>query len=169
MLTQESLKEALNYNPETGIFTWRSIKPKSNRKIGDYAGTIMPNGYLRVGIDKKYYFLHRIAMLYVNGIMPIDFEVDHINGIRDDNRISNLRLVTSNGNRQNQRIAHSNNKSGLLGVSFVASKNKFKARIAVDGITINLGYFADKQDAHLAYLRKKIEVHPFCTIGIGYV
>lgn len=101
MLTQDRLKELMRYDEETGILT-RRVSTSSNARAGDIAGSKDKDGYLVIRIDKKLYRAHRLAFLYVYGRFPEEF-TDHINGIRDDNRISNLREVTRQENMQNQK------------------------------------------------------------------
>ena len=90
MITQEELKELLDYNPETGLFTWNVYNNIKNKTT---AGTFN-DGYIQIKIKQKIYQAHRLAWLYVYGEWPKG-QIDHINGIRDDNRIENLRDVTN--------------------------------------------------------------------------
>jgi len=93
--------------------------------------------------------------------MPSE-QIDHINGIRHDNRISNLRLATNKQNCQNTKQARVNNKSGFLGVS--PSGDKFISTIQKNGKQLYLGTFETKEEAHEAYLNEKRKLHEFCTI-----
>ena len=137
MLTQKRLKELLYYNPENGIFTWKVCPNTNNRvKIGDIAGGI-DEGYVRIRIDSKIYRAQRLSFLYMTGKFPKK-EVDHINGLRDDNRWKNLRDVSKSVNQQNTFVARCNNKSTSLLGSY-PQKNKFKAMITANNITYYLG------------------------------
>ena len=89
MITQKHLKEILDYNTETGIWTWR-VNQARRIKIGQRAGTIISDGHRHIGISGKFYKAHRLAWLYMTGEFPKD-EIDHINGVPDDNRWCNLR------------------------------------------------------------------------------
>ena len=160
-LTAEYLREALHYEPETGIFTWRVPHQKS--KVGDVAGSLRPDSYRQIGIKGRLYLAHRLAILYVHGRFPA-VQTDHRNGQRNDNRLANLREVSGSGNKQNQRKAHLNNTSGLLGVSWDARNKAWRAQIMVNGKQINLGNFPAAESAHTAYLRAKRELHATCTI-----
>ena len=161
MITQERLKELLDYDQETGVFV-RRIVPRSSRvQIGAIAGTLKKRGYLVIGIDNSIYMAHRLAWLYVYGKFP-DNGIDHINGVRNDNRIVNLRDVTQKINIQNQRLARSDNKLGMLGVS--TRRGKFMAQININGIRTYLGDFEIAEDAHEAYLAAKRKFHLGCTI-----
>lgn len=97
MITQEELKELLHYDPNTGLFTWKVVR--SNRyKVGNVAG-FSRSGYVDIGINNRGYRAHRLAFLYMTGLIPK--EVDHINRIRHDNRWENLRGCTSRENSEN--------------------------------------------------------------------
>lgn len=82
MLTQERLKELLKYDPETGLFTWISRKPKV--KLNTIAGYKTKRGYILIGVDRVYYFGHRLAFFYMTGQWPKEV-IDHINCIKSDN------------------------------------------------------------------------------------
>lgn len=158
MLTQARIHELFEYDKDTGVFT-----RKTTRRAGTKAGTINGRGYRQVGVNGKLYLLHRLIWIYVNGDAPFE-EIDHINGVRDDNRITNLRTATRSSNMQNQRAARSNSKSGVLGVHWHKARKKWAAYIGVSGKTINLGRFTDKLDAHKAYVTAKRRLHEGNTL-----
>ena len=108
MLTQTRLKEVLDYNPETGIFT-RKVK-QSGVKQGQVSGSLTREGYMVTSIDTKTYKCHRLAWLYITGMWPIG-QIDHINGNRSANYFNNLRDVSKQKNIENQRKAQRSNKS----------------------------------------------------------
>lgn len=116
-----------------------------------------------VSVFSKQYRAHRLAWLWMTGKWP-DNEVDHANGKRDDNRWSNLRDVPPTINRQNQRRAMSNSKTGLLGASWNARDRRFVARIKVGAKYRSLGGFDSAEAAHQAYLQAKRQLHPGCTL-----
>jgi hypothetical protein len=162
-VTGERLRELLHYAPETGAFTWRA-RSRNGVQVGAVAGCGHGEGYWFIGIDGRRYFAHRLAWLYVHGAWPTA-DIDHINGVRNDNRIVNLRDVTRSVNLQNQRRAPNHNKSsGLLGASFNARKLKWKSTIGVGGKPRHLGFFATAQEAHAAYVAAKRDVHAGCSI-----
>lgn len=162
-ITHEELLERVNYNPDTGIFTWKTCYTKTN-KPGNQLGSYDKHGYLTVRFYKKSYKLHRLAWLYVYGKFP-DNDIDHINGIRDDNRICNLRDIPRKINLQNQKKAATHNKStGLIGAYFCKRRNKYYAKIQLNGKGIHLGMYKTAIDAHLAYVKAKRELHEGCTI-----
>jgi len=88
----------LTYDPYTGLFTWL-VDAYSNKVKGKIAGSIK-EGYINISIDRKLYRAHRLAWLYVNGVFPS--EIDHINRVKSDNRICNLREVSRSENCQNR-------------------------------------------------------------------
>jgi len=141
-MTQEKLKSLLKYDKETGIFVWDIDKQKTRK--GKKAGYIKKeSGYLMIMIDGKNYRGHHLAWLYEYGYLPK--EIDHINHIRSDNRISNLREVTRSENLRNQ--SKPKNKSGYYGVYWSNTKNKWYAQIFIKRKSKHLGYFRTKEEA----------------------
>lgn len=120
-LTQEALRNALTYNPDTGIFT-RNTPGKS--KVGSKAN----GGYIKIYVLGNEYRAHRLAWLYTTGKWPKD-QLDHINGDPTDNRICNLREADNALNRRNQKL-RKDNASGVVGVSFDTRSGKWDARVA---------------------------------------
>lgn len=162
MLMQSELMVLFNYNPTTGDLT-RKLRTSNRIKVGDPAGSLKPSGYIQVRCcDGRMLLAHRIAWVYHYGSIPDDIEVDHINGIRSDNRIANLRLASDSQNAQNQRRSRKDNKSGFLGVSVYG--DRFIASIQFEKKWFYLGIFDKAEEAHSAYLKKKREIHEFCTI-----
>ncbi len=113
--SQAELNALFNYNPETGVLTWK-VKPKKGRvKIGDVAGHKKRNGYLQVHINKNFYYNHRVIWIMCEGEIPVGYQIDHINGIKNDNRLSNLRLATPSQNKMNIS-ARKDNQTGVKGL-----------------------------------------------------
>jgi hypothetical protein len=152
------LKEALDYDSETGEFRWKVTRGKARK--GALAGT-PTNGYVQIGLGGELFKAHQLAWLFVHGAWP-ELDMDHINGIRSDNRIVNLREATREVNQQNLRKPHADNRNGLLGV--VTNHARFSARIMVRGKPIYLGTFATPEQAHAAYIDAKRQLHSGCTI-----
>ncbi len=146
MITQAQLKELFHYDPLSGVFT-RKVWVSGGSMVGDIAGSHC-NGYLVMRIDKRNYRIHRLAWLYVYGSLP-EHAIDHINGIKDDNRIANLRDVTHSRNCKNRKRM-ATNKSGVNGVFWKKQYSKWCAKIQINGNHIYLGYFAELDDAKKA-------------------
>jgi len=156
-LTQSRLKELLHYDPETGIFTRRVGRGPS--KAGARVGSRNSCGYIQITIDYRNYHAHRLAFLYMTGALP-EQQVDHINGVRNDNRWANLRDVSANCNHRNIGGPMKNNTSGFLGVCWDKNWNSWKASITVARRSVNLGRFPTPELAHTAYLKAKDKLHP---------
>lgn len=138
------------FNYSDGRLTWR-IKPCKNMKKSSPAGTMRNDGYLQVRFMNKIHLVHRIVWEMFNGQIPYGMQIDHINHIRSDNRIQNLRMVTkiSNGRNLTKKI---NNTSGVTGVSWSKSRAKWRVQIMVDRKSIHIGYFNDFDSAMAARL-----------------
>lgn len=166
-LTAEKLRTLVEYDESTGLFTWKYVdgaRPCVNsRKAGKTAGSLHSEGYLTINIDRRNLYAHRLAWLYFYGEWPRGI-IDHINGNRRDNRISNLRDTTRSVNVQNYRSAAKNSKSGLLGAYYHKKSGKFKPEITISGVRLRLGVFDTAEAAHDAYIKAKRSHHPGCTI-----
>lgn len=140
--SQQELKELFNYNPEIGNLVRRKTV-SNNTKKGDIAGSLNKHiGYLEVSICKNSFLAHRLIWKLVNNEEPE--QIDHINHIREDNRLCNLRAATNQINCRNRSL-QTNNTSGVSGVGF--KSNRWVSRIKVDGKEIYLGRFRNKEDA----------------------
>jgi hypothetical protein len=118
-------------------------KPTSRMKEGDLVGCVNKHtGYVRASVKNKLYSVHRIIWEMHNGEIPEGLQVDHINGVKSDNRIENLRIVTPTGNMQNRKMPITNT-SGVAGVYWDKTASKWRARIVVHNKQIYLGYFED--------------------------
>jgi len=147
-LTQSRLKELLAYDPATGVFTWRSRAARAVT-VGSEAGSINDGGYRRIVLDRHEYLAHRLAWLYVHGIWPVQ-EIDHRNGVCDDNRIAELREASDAENGRNRKRME-NNTSGRRGVGYRAKHQRWQARICCNGTRKHLGYFRTLEAASAAY------------------
>lgn len=159
-MRQDILKEMLHYDPETGVFTWIQKKARLIR-VGDEAGTVDAKGYRRIRINRQAYAAHRLAFLYMIGEFPPN-EVDHIDGIRSNNKWANLRPATKNENAQNRKATSANGR--LLGVTYHKAQQRWRAQIRTNGKQLLLGAFRSAEEAHSAYLAAKHEYHSFQPI-----
>ena len=159
MITQAELKERLNYDPETGVFTWR--KTSNPKYLGAQTGRIplkgKTAGYVEITISKKDYVAHRLAWLYVYGSFP-ERALDHINRVKHDNRIANLREATPAQNNMNTGITV-RNLSGFKGISYRPSMGKYVASISVLERDLYLGSFATPEEASAQYERFAKAIH----------
>lgn len=121
-LTQEQLKKALSYNPESGEFIW--IINTRNNYIGDKAGHLSKQGYIYIGINGKRYNASRLAWLYIYGKFPNN-EIDHVNRDKSDNKITNLRDVKGIENCLNRKSGKTTN-TGIPNIN-KRSSGKYRA------------------------------------------
>ena len=144
----ETLNMLFEYDHESGTLVWRKrVSPKVGG--GDMAGTVTANGYIRIGYNRAWYLGHRIAWKLFYSEEPPQ-EIDHINGRRSDNRITNLRAATRLRNSWNSDCVMGA-VSKMRGVSWHSEAQKWRARIRVDGKLLSLGLFTNKLDAAEAY------------------
>lgn len=147
----DRVRQLLYYNADTGVFTWKANLRGRFARIGTEAGFASGNQYLRMCVDGFTSGAHQFAWLYMTGQWP-DMEVDHINGVRDDNRFANLRLVTSSQNRCNSRP-----RNFLKGIS--KHRNSWVAQITVNKQRIYLGCYRTPEEAHAVYCKAAIHHH----------
>lgn len=140
IITQKQLKDIIIYYPDSGRFEWTEKKKWVNKKT---IGHIDKDGYHSIMINKRNWRAHRLAWLYIYGEIPK--QIDHINHIKNDNRLINLRAVTNQQNQMNRRYSY--NTSGIMGVCFDKDRNKWKAQIKVNRESIQLGRYDDIAEA----------------------
>ena len=141
-----------NLEYRDGHLYW--LKSRGNRLAGDQAGCLETNGYRTIKVNRKLYKEHRLIFLMFNptwDIFDYSLEIDHINCERNDNRIENLRLVT--------RQENAFNETKSKGYNWHKRRQKFRARIKINGEDKHLGYFDNEEDARSAYLKAKKELH----------
>lgn len=165
-LTAKGLREALDYDPTTGVFTWATSR--QGIKIGDIAGAVCAVGkdkrpYRYIGLDLRKYKASRLAWLYVTGEWPAHL-IDHKDGDTLNDVFDNLRDVPPVGNSQNLK-RHVDNASGFIGVSWHVPRQKWRARIAIDGRNTHLGLFDNPEAAHNAYMAAKAKHHEFQPVS----
>jgi hypothetical protein len=152
-LCHDRLIEVLEYDQETGYFFWK-VSGKARTK-GAQAGRVMQKGYRQLCVDYKQYLEHRLAWFYIYKKWP-KHQIDHINEVKADNRISNLRDVGQTANLLNQSKPQKNNNSGFRGVSFFRGNGKYRAQLMISGKQHHLGYFDTAEKAYQAYLLAKV-------------
>lgn len=159
MIAIEELKQLLAYEPDTGALRWK-VAESRRVNVGDIAGHVEPRGYVWISVRGHKIVAHRVAWAYVHGAWPSG-EVDHINGDKGDNRISNLRDVSKSENMRNRKGAKQNNRLGILGVHFETRRNRFVAQIqADDKRRVYLGSYKTAEEASAAYCAARELYHP---------
>lgn len=148
MITQQLLKQRYDYKDGQLIF---KIKIGSQGKIGKIVGCKDSRGYIVTTIKRKQYNVHRLIWIWHNGDIVDGIEIDHINRIKSDNKIENLRLATTSQNQFNT-IKSKDNTSGYKGVGWHKSENKWRARISINKKRIDLGHYSSAEEAHNAYM-----------------
>ena len=142
------LLAAIRYEPETGNFYW--LKPRIGRSLVTPAGTNNAHGYRIISFNGKAHKAHRLAWLVCFGSWPTG-EIDHINGLKGDNRICNLRLASKPENAQNQAPQSRAKSSRYKGVHWRTERSKWVAMITVNGRKMRVGSFFDEASAAQAY------------------
>lgn len=155
----ENAAQLFDYDPETGIVSWKAKVGNGKIKAGDRAGAVRSSGYRVIRLKIGNLFEHRVVWFLHNGVLP-DCQIDHINRNKTDNRIQNLRLAPRNeaDNLQNLGL-RKDNKTGLAGVRWHNSSKKWESRIRVAKVYIYLGVFDSFFDAVCA--RKSAELKYF--------
>ncbi len=147
---------SLTYDPETGIFRWIAAG-NNTRGIGTIAGYLHPSGYRYIKICQVRFSCQRLAWLFHTGQWPKE-NMDHINTIRSDNRIANLREASNSQNNFNSAMKP-NNTTGFKGVSLSSRDGKYRAQIAAHGKRILIGVFDDAKSAAEAYNNEAMKLH----------
>jgi hypothetical protein len=154
MINLADLKKLITYDTEAGDMYWV--------KSGKFAGCKRKDGYVVIRLNGTLYYRHRLAWLYVYGVEPT-YTIDHINVIKGDDRLINLRDVPFIVNAQNRKKAPKSNKSsGYIGVQ--RNRDKWQAHITTSGKRMMLGTYATPQEAHQRYIEAKRRLHKGCTI-----
>lgn len=161
-LTADQLRRRLNYDPATGIFTWRhrdDVLPRVNTRLAGKAAGCPDGqyGYISIRVMDRLYQAHRLAWLYMTGEWPSHL-VDHRDMDPANNRWSNLRAATKSENMMNQR-APRHNTSGFKGVTWNAKEKRWQAQIQLDGKNHYLGSFLTPEEAKVARDAGAIRLH----------
>lgn len=150
-------KSLLNYlfEYEDGRLFWK-IKPSQNTNVGDEAGFLRSEGYYGISIKDKTYKRSKLIWIYHYGVIPEGMTIDHIDGIRDNDKVSNLRLATHTENCRNKG-KQKRNTSGFKGVT--TRKYGFEAAFKIDGVNHYLGTFKTAEEAYKAYCEAVTKAH----------
>lgn len=150
MLTHQRIRDVLSYDEATGEFRWR-LRASSRADAGALAGRVQRNGYRYIKVDGRDYRAHRLAWFYVHGVWPVQ-QVDHIDGDKLNNAISNLRDVSASENRLNIVRANKNNRgSGFPGV--YRNGRRWQGLIGFRKKRIHVGMFETPEAASAAVER----------------
>ncbi|MCO9872104.1 HNH endonuclease [Salmonella enterica subsp. enterica serovar Reading] len=157
MLEMENWADVFEYR--NGKLFW-SISPSRGVKSGSQAGCKHPYGYMHVRYKGRNYKVHRAIWEMHYGAIPDGMTIDHINHVRDDNRIDNLRVVSMHENNKNAS-KRNDNTTGVTGVYWRKDRSEWQAKIYTDGKQVHIGYFNDFQSAVNARLsaEKKFGFH----------
>ena len=156
MLKYREALELFRYDYETGVLYWRRRVNSRVPKTLEAGTQRKLSGYLDVQVHGRRYPVHRIVMLMCYGFCGEGLDVDHINHVRNDNRLCNLRFVTGSENSKNQSVS-SKNTSGVTGVYFSKAKKKYVAQIEVNLKVIHLGYFETLEEAAAARVEANLK------------
>lgn len=164
-LSPDEVRRLFDLNSETGEIRWSKACSRGSL-THRVAGSNMNNGYRQVKIGGSTYLVHRVIWAIVYGVWP-EKSIDHIDGNRHNNAVSNLRLVTASQNMQNLSVKGTASASGLMGAIHVPGngrrRERWESRIRVAGGQKYLGSFKTPQEAHAAYMNAKALNHPYSS------
>ena len=148
MLSAAEIQAVVSYDSMTGEFVWN----EGQRRARKIAGCVDADGYRRISIGGKLHQAHRLAWVLVNGAPPTG-QIDHINGLKGDNRIANLRDVSGAENQQNRHRAQGANR--FPWVSWKNKEKRWRAAFRVNGKTVTVGHFSTAESAYAAALARR--------------
>jgi hypothetical protein len=162
MFDDHPIRDILSYNPENGHFVWK--KNRYRAKAGFRAGHRRPDGYWAITVFGHSYRAGRLAWFFTHDEWPSN-EIDHINGVRDDDRIENLRVATRSQNVANTKKKCSS-RNLLKGVSTARRGKRYVAQIRINGKNTRIGAYDSEKEAHDAYVAAaQKEFGPFARAG----
>lgn len=159
-LTADRVRELLDYDPESGVFTRKLVVGKTG-DVGDVIGFVNKHNRVEISVDGKIYRAHRVAWLHFYGEWP-KHSIDHIDCNPENNAISNLRDIPQALNAQNIRQARPNSLTGILGVR--KRHNRWRVELGVNGKNLFIGTFGSPEEAQQAYIAAKRIHHAACTL-----
>jgi hypothetical protein len=139
LISHERLLSVLSYSVDDGLFRWRQKLSRASI-VGGVAGCANSYGHIRIVVDGRFYMAHRLAWFYVYGVWPLVI-LDHINRLRSDNRISNLREANY-------------------------KQNLWRAACMTNGVKRYLGYFRSAEEASKRYLEHVKDVRGEGWVGV---
>ena len=154
-ISHERLLASLDYNPETGVFTWK-INASSRAKIGWVAGRTLGAGYRQIKLGDKAYLEHRLAWFYIYGAWPAA-DIDHKDADKRNNRIANLRPANDAQNAANKPLLKTNT-TGFKGIQ-ARPNGRWRASMEAGGKWFSLGTYGSKEEASAAYLGALQSIH----------
>lgn len=154
MISHSRLKELFDYSPDGGFI--RKVVLNRRSKVGEYVyGFSDRLGYKYASVDSKTYPMHRLIWAWHG---HEESELDHVNRIRSDNRIENLRPASRCQNMWNKG-KQSNNTSGVKGVCWKKDKDAWSVRLGVEGRRLHIGYFKEIELAELVAIEARAKYH----------
>jgi hypothetical protein len=152
ILTQDRVRELLDYDPDTGVFTRKSAASRYSvsYEVGDVAGSLNRKGYIQICVDGEVHLAHRLAWLYMTGAWP-NLQIDHRDTNKANNVWDNLREATNGQNKANTPV-YKCTRSGLKGAYWEAKRGKWASKIRVDSRLRHVGYFDSAEEAHRAFV-----------------
>jgi hypothetical protein len=151
----DRVRAMLAYDAASGEFTWLCNRKGRGARIGGTAGSKRSDGYIKVTVDGTFHYAHRLAWQFAVGPIPHGMEIDHIDHGPSNNRLSNLRLMTKQGNRKN-RSRDSRNKSGVNGVYWAPHANAWCVQVRNNRKVKHIGYFKNLEAAAKARLQAEV-------------
>lgn len=156
-MNKEYLNEFFSYESDGGLVR---VKNSPHSRMGKLRGHLRGDGYIRVHVSGRLYYLHRLVWMFFNGEIADGFDIDHINRNRSDNRVTNLRLAKRYENSQNISGARSTSKTGIVGVCLDKRSGKYVASISIKR-KFYKKLFLNKKEAGDWYLDMKRKIHEF--------
>ena len=164
-MSPDQLRRLFDLNAETGEIRWSTACSRGSL-THRVAGSNLNSGYRQVKVGGCSYLVHRVIWAIVYGVWP-ERAIDHIDGNRSNNAVTNLRLATASQNMQNLAVKQTKSASGLMGAIHVPGtsrrRERWESRIRVGGVQKYLGSFESPQDAHTAYMNAKSQHHPYSS------
>lgn len=164
MTELDILRSFLRYDADSGNFFWIE-KPSPRVRPGLKAGYVNGHGYVMIGLHGKRYGAHRIAWAMSYGNFPDpNLFVDHVNGVKSDNSLKNLRILTNTENQQNRHKPNIRSKTGVTGVQWRPLYGHYQVRIMLNGKRIDLGCYKTLEEAIQARHEGERKHHPFSNV-----